>query len=227
MGSAQTKKELSVSNHISFQRKLLHIPIVLLALLTSGCGDGSSANRPGNSSPSTQNTQAPTDSQTGTTNPVTTTEVNDNSNNDAINNQVPATNTQQYEGTYLSLSYPEGWTLDTSIPVVDALFLEPGLNGDQRKNNCALISSTIPGLTLVAVTDGFISVFDETPDPQVSFVNVNGSEMSRTTGKTTASGVAIDSSSQVAYKDGISHNLMCRGVSAEDVKLMFDSMTVR
>jgi len=126
------------------------------------------------------------------------------------------------------LNYPEGWILDTSSDSASAQFLDPNLNEEQGQNNCGLLSDAVPNSNLVEITAGFLSLYDENPAPDISFVNVNGVEMTRIKGTISLFGVVLESNSQIAYENQIAHAIQCVGnISPEDIALIFDSLVIR
>ena len=205
-----------------FHRKLLFLPLVL-SLLAGGCGSGSTED-PGST---VQTTQTTINGQ------VTPTEVNNSSNSSTTNtsttneNIFVNTNAQQYVDSFVQLSYPEGWILDTSNTDVTALFLEPELNDSGGRKNCLLISDSLTGLNLIENVDALLELYNDNPAPQTSFVNVNGAEMARITGKLTSFGVAVDATHQVAVDRESTHYIQCVGVEPDDVELIFNSMVIK
>ncbi len=127
----------------------------------------------------------------------------------------------------MRLSYPEGWFLDTTNESFSAQFFEPDLNGQQGANNCTLLSTAIPGSSLIQGVDEFLGLYDDVPAPQTSFVNVNGTEMARIVGTITVFGVTIDTTHQIAYENQIAHVVQCLNVDPADVDLIFNSMVIR
>lgn len=198
-----------MTNLSSFPKNFLYLPFAL-ALAASGCDNSSSAN------------------ESGVNVLVTPSEMSNSSDNGTtdVNNQ-ESTDAQQYEDAFVRLSYPEDWILNTMAEAADAQFLEPGLNAQGGQSNCGLISEPVPGASLVEFTAEFLDIYNDFPEPQTSFIIVNGTDMARINGTITALGVTIDAPSQLAYKNGIAHAVLCVAVDPENVELIFNSMVIK
>jgi len=124
----------------------------------------------------------------------------------------------------LQLNYPSDWTVDTSDSDIEAQFFSNKFNEFGGVNNCVLISDFAPGGSLLELTDVTLDLFATTPMPDVSFVTVNGTSMSRISGNLDQ--VPIQTDMQLAYEDSYIYAVLCFGLTPEELNVFFDSMNV-
>ncbi len=137
---------------------------------------------------------------------------------------MPSTNTVRYTDSFLQIDYPADWILDTNPNGGTAQFLSPETNENGFLPNCVINSFYSPGSNLNAITNDALTQFDLSPAPEVSFLTVNDTPMSRTTGFVTLFAQTIDINQQLAFKDDFTHQAVCLGTNL-DIQIL-NSMVV-
>lgn len=134
-----------------------------------------------------------------------------------------------YQDSFVRLTYPSDWTLDTSDPNVSALFRAPEMTAAGGNPSCNINSIFAPGVTLLDAVDIGLEGFLEDPEPEVSFLTINGTAMARVSGliDLPQSAITVEATIQYAQQDDTVHQLTCgAGVSQEETNLILDSLEI-
>lgn len=185
--------------------KALILAAVFLAL--AGCGGGSSGGGGGEQGP------GPGDDVMADDVPVVTTFDG-------------ATST--FRDVSVSFQYPATWNLDQSNPDVTAIVLDRDTNSLGGNNNCAYLRAGNTNGDLLSLTEEMLDQFNDRPEPDVSFVTVNGASASRIVGQLNAGGTLVRAMAQSIYAFPIGHVVLCIGEGSDDeFGLIFDTFVVR
>ncbi len=189
-----------------------HTIIIVLSALMSACGGDSDGSRatPGNDGNTDTQTNPIVDPQTG---PQTGPQPNPQ----------PA---QLYSGEYIQLSYPQDWTVSLDNPELSAQIFAPEFNEFNGRANCAISRFASAGESLIESTAYFVNIFDDTPEPQVQFIELNGDSAARIYGTYSASSESLESDLQLMQEpdSDIAHIVFCLDVDRDDISLILDSM---
>ncbi len=140
---------------------------------------------------------------------------------------VPA-NTVAYIDSRVKLYYPVTWTLlyptETTVQ-----FSKPETNEFGGNDNCTLSSGFTPESSLIEIVDDFIELtIANNPDPEISFLTVNGKPAARVTGNVQLFNVTAPTKSQIFYQDNTGFLLFCFGDTIDqESRVIMDSMSVR
>jgi len=92
--------------------------------------------------------------------------------------------TLRYTDTFLQIDYPSDWTVITSNPTVSAILVSPQETSSGGNTNCTVNSVFFANSSIAAVANELsTSIFNAEPTPQISFLEVNGTSMSRISGR--------------------------------------------
>ncbi len=200
---------------------MLRTLLISLALTLFGC---SSSSDDDDTTPDDSVSQVGTNEANGntTTNNTVTGNTNGAGSSDNITSNTNQSNIDvtSYSTSLIRLNYPSDWIVDTSNDALDAQFLSSAFGG----SNCGVGSTFAPGGSLLELTEAFVDLFDAQPIPDVSFVTVNGTSMSRVSGQIASAGT--DGAAQLAYEDSYVHILFCVGLTPDELNVFFDSMEI-
>ena len=201
--------------------------LVMVSALASGCGGGGSSGASDNT-PVTPTTGTPT-ATIPTQDPITPTLPTQDPIPPTIPPQdmLPPPGTVFFSDEFFRVTYPQDWTIDVTDPDFSATISDPNPNQAGGNNLCVIDSVFEPGSSLSDQVDGAVADLDSFPQPQVTFLEVNGEQAARVTGNLTDDdGVVLLVAAQVVYQTDIelANSVICLGFDASEYQPVFDSM---
>ncbi len=184
---------------MSNKRVNFHSAVIFsLVLLISGCGGGASDDDDNN--------------------PQTPPVITDPQTNNAGG--------QVYSDNFLQLNYPDDWTLSTDSADLSAQLFDSVVNEFGGNANCGIDSTFDPSISLIEATDDILDLFDDTPAPQTSFIEISGVPAARVSGNLTLFGITLETTAQLVHEDDINfvHLVLCAGVDEDDLALILNTM---
>ena len=132
-----------------------------------------------------------------------------------------------YQDSFLRLNYPSDWVLNTDIEGTSATFISPELSDLGGNPNCNVGSIFLPGASLVILVDVALEeIFVDNPEPDISFLTVNGTSMARISGFAAIGSQLVDVTAQYAFEDDTVHQLLCLDLTDEETDLFVNSMEI-
>lgn len=103
---------------------------------------------------------------------------------------------------------------------------KPTAIGEPR-TTCNVTYDFGPGNSVIEGTDDVISLFDDTPEPEVAFIEVNGVPASRVSGNISLFGVTFPANTQIMVQGDFFYLITCFGSTRNDgIDLIFNSIEI-
>lgn len=142
-----------------------------------------------------------------------------------VQSQTPASFVR-YADSRVQLFYPNNWLLNTSGDF-KAQFLAPEVNQFGGNDNCTLDYSFAPNSSLVELTDEVLDfAVADSPEPNVSFLTVNGIPASRINGFIRILEFSVPVEIQMMYRDSTAFVFICAAgdANAQSARSILNSM---
>ena len=133
------------------------------------------------------------------------------------NTELPAIPALIYADSRISFMYPASWSIEVEEDGtgMDIDLDAPAVPGEDLIS-CGVSYSFSPGESLIEGVDVVLQLLDDVPEPEVAFLEVNGTEASRVRGNVTLFGVTIPSNFQLMVDDEYAYATFCLGTESDE-----------
>jgi len=138
---------------------------------------------------------------------------------------IPDIPSLEYVDSRISLRYPANWLVNPDgASTNSAAQFSSG-----QVNNCAVDYTFDPSASVIESVGVLNDLMDDSPEPQIDFLEINGVSAARIVGNVTIFGITIPTIGQTMHEDGWLHFVVCSEYGAgndDEFELILGTYTI-